>query len=54
MNNVNINGESITSINDFMVSPFSILIIPEKTLKQLAILRSIIMAGKTPTQNITL
>lgn len=39
MNDVKINGKNITSIKDFMVSPFSTLIIPEKMLKQLVILR---------------
>ncbi|HCD8595213.1 TPA: molecular chaperone, partial [Escherichia coli] len=33
MNDVKINGKNITSIKDFMVSPFSTLIIPEKNAK---------------------
>ncbi|MBK0805027.1 molecular chaperone, partial [Escherichia coli] len=36
MNYLKINGKNITSIKDFMVSPFSTLIIPEKNAKTIS------------------
>ena len=54
MNDVKINEKSITSIKDFMVSPFSTLIIPEKNAKTISYSTINDYGGKTPTQNIKL
>ncbi|HAV2145425.1 TPA: molecular chaperone [Escherichia coli] len=54
MNDVKINGKNITSIKDFMVSPFSTLIIPEKNAKTISYSTINDYGGETPIQNIKL
>ncbi|WP_000668730.1 fimbrial biogenesis chaperone [Escherichia sp. TW14182] len=52
MDDVKINGKKVTSINDFMVAPYSTLTIPEKNAKTLNYTTINDYGGKTPTQHI--
>ncbi|WP_250377102.1 hypothetical protein [Escherichia coli] len=54
MNDVKINGKNITSIKDFMVSPFSTLIIPEKNAKTISYSTIMITAEKRRFKTLTL
>lgn len=52
MDDVKVNGKKVTSINDFMVAPYSTLTIPEKNAKTLNYTTINDYGGKTPTQHI--
>ncbi|RBQ41318.1 fimbrial biogenesis chaperone [Escherichia coli] len=53
MDDVKVNGKKVTSVSDFMVAPFSTLLIPEKNVRKLSYTTINDYGGKTPIRDIS-